>query len=122
RATGPWLALGVLLAAVLRTALPHGLFAGVPSWAGVPLMALLGIPFYVCGGGAVPLMHSWLELGISVGAVVAFTVTGAATKVTNLSALLSVMSLRHALLYTLFITLAAMLCGAAVQGCLFFLR
>ena len=115
RATGPWFAAGVLLAAGFLCVLPHEAFqhmqVGGRSEPEVVGMALVGIPFYVCGGGAIPLMAGWLELGMSLGAVVAFTLTGAGTKITNLSALKMVLGMRGFVCYIVYVTLFAIAAG-----------
>ena len=116
RATGPWLLVGILLAALFLYALPHQLFhhlhmqhAGhAPEVVG---MALIGIPFYVCGGGAIPLMAGWMQMGMSTGALLAFTLTGAGTKITNLSALKMVLGMRNFLWYITYVTLFAIAAG-----------
>lgn len=126
RATGPWFAAGMLLAAGFLYLLPHQIFhqlssAHLPAGqAGeVVCMAGIGIPFYVCGGGAIPLMASWMQLGMSPGAIIAFTLTGAGTKITNLSALKMVLGMRHFLCYIAYVTLFAILAGVCTNIILF---
>lgn len=123
RATGLWFLLGILLAAGFLYLLPHQAFfhlydaetAPAGNAAEVAGMALAGIPFYVCGGGAIPLMASWLQLGMSTGAVIAFTLTGAGTKITNLSALKMVLGMRHFLCYIAYVTLFAISAGVCTN-------
>ena len=43
-----------------------------------------GVPFYVCGGAAIPVVQQLAELGLSKGAVLAFFISGPATKIANL--------------------------------------
>ncbi|MCH5284719.1 MAG: permease [Akkermansiaceae bacterium] len=116
RATGPWFLAGVLLAAAFLYLLPHAAFGHLPGAGSSHLpevvgMALVGIPFYVCGGGATPLMAGWMQLGLSLGGVVAFTLTGAGTKITNLSALKMVLGMRNFLCYIAYVTLFAIAAG-----------
>ena len=114
RATGPWFLAGILLAAGFLYLLPHHFFHhmyGEGNRAEVVSMALVGIPFYVCGGGAIPLISSWIQMGMSTGAVIAFTLTGAGTKITNLSALKMVLGMRHFLCYLIYVTLFAIAAG-----------
>lgn len=122
RATGPWFLVGVLLAAGFLYVLPHHVFhhfydtsgAG-GSAAEVASLALAGIPFYVCGGGAIPLIASWMQLGMSLGAVVSFTLTGAGTKITNLSALKMVLGIRGFVCYIAYVTLFAIIAGVCTN-------
>ncbi|MCK5137437.1 MAG: permease [Bacteroidales bacterium] len=43
-----------------------------------------GIPFYVCGGAAIPVVQQLADLGMSKGAVLAFFISGPVTKISNL--------------------------------------
>lgn len=116
RATGMWFAIGVLLATVFLYCLPHHLFhhlqvANGENAVEVASMAFVGIPFYVCGGGAIPLLSGWMQMGLSAGAVISFSLTGAGTKITNLSALKMVLGIRHFICYIVYITLFAIAAG-----------
>jgi uncharacterized membrane protein YraQ (UPF0718 family) len=50
----------------------------------VVLTTAAGVPFYVCGGAAIPVVQSLAELGMSKGAVLAFFISGPVTKISNL--------------------------------------
>ena len=120
RATGPWFLVGILLAALCLYLLPHQFFhhlhvAREENALEVASMALIGIPFYVCGGGAIPLIAGWMQMGLSTGAVIAFTLTGAGTKITNLSALKMVLGMRQFLCYIAYITLFAIAAGVCTN-------
>ena len=43
----PWIAVGLLLAALAEPMLSHTAFKGIPSFLQVPLAALIGVPVYV---------------------------------------------------------------------------
>jgi uncharacterized protein len=43
-----------------------------------------GVPFYVCGGASIPVVQQLAELGMEKGAVLAFFISGPATKVSSL--------------------------------------
>lgn len=118
KATGSWFLLGILAAVLFQTLLPTGAgreFFSRHEAAGPFLGALLGIPLYVCGGGAVPLLLTWMEEGMSSGAVLAFLIAGPATKVTNLTALKAVFGSRHFLAYSVYIVLFAVMAGMAAD-------
>lgn len=94
RATGPWFLLGVILSALFQRYVPADTFAslfGKNEGFGVLMAATIGVPLYVCGGGTIPLLQQWLSSGMSMGAAAAFMITGPATKITNLSALKTVL-------------------------------
>jgi uncharacterized membrane protein YraQ (UPF0718 family) len=67
---------------------------GLGRWWGVPAAVLLGVPGYLCGGGAVPLIHGLLAQGMSPGAALAFLLAGPATTPRNLAALGTIASWR----------------------------
>ncbi len=46
----------------------------------------LGIPFYTCGGAAIPFVDTLLQMGMNKGAVLAFFISGPATKAETLYA------------------------------------
>lgn len=81
--TGPWILLGLMVAAGLGPLLEGRLLTGVPNWLEVPIFALAGIPLYVCATGATPMVAVMLLAGVSPGAALAFLLTGPATNVTT---------------------------------------
>jgi hypothetical protein len=46
----------------------------------------MGVPFYTCGGSAIPFMQTLMEMGMSKGAMLAFFLAGPATKLETLYA------------------------------------
>ncbi len=118
RATGPYFLAGILLSALYQRYVPQSvttsLFGGNRQL-GVFMAATLGVPMYVCGGGTIPLLNQWLIQGMSMGAATAFMLTGPATKLTNLSALKSVMDRRSFLLYLAFTMVFSFLSGTVVN-------
>ncbi|MEA2062736.1 MAG: permease, partial [Gemmatimonadota bacterium] len=57
------------------------------SGQGTILIAMgLGVPFYQCGGASIPIMMALYELGMSKGAILAFFISGPATKLPALYA------------------------------------
>ena len=79
---GQWLALAFALEAVMIAYLPQEMVAGVlgnDSWFAVPLAAIVGIPAYLNGYAALPLVSGLMEQGMSAGAGMAFLVAGGIT-------------------------------------------
>ncbi|MBN1950943.1 MAG: permease [Bacteroidales bacterium] len=70
-----------------------------------------GIPFYVCGGAAIPVVQQLAELGMSSGAALAFFISGPITKISNLVLMQALFRSRVFLIY-----LATGILGAAVSG------
>lgn len=57
---------------------------------GVPLAATLGLPLYVNTEASLPLVRSFLDLGMSPGATLAFLITGAGTSLGALTGALTI--------------------------------
>ena len=53
--------------------------------------ALLGVPVYACGGGAIAMVASFLRSGMSKGSAMAFLVVGPATRIAPLMAIASLL-------------------------------
>ncbi len=59
----------------------------------------LGIPFYTCGGAAVPFVKTLMDMGMSKGATLAFFTAGPATKVETLYAFKRLLGVKILLFY-----------------------
>ncbi|CAM2005973.1 permease [Acanthopleuribacter pedis] len=100
--TGPWILIGLTIAAVADPLMSTGMLRSIPTWAEIPLFALLGMPIYVCAAGATPLIAVFLLNGVSPGAALAFLLTGPATNITTFGVLSELHGRRTALLFGLF--------------------
>jgi uncharacterized protein len=83
----PWLLLGLMTASLLEPALHSGQLKALSQGWEVPLMALLGLPAYVCAAGATPLVAVLMHKGLTAGAGLAFLVTGPAVSLAGLGVL-----------------------------------
>ena len=118
RITGPYFLLGISLTALYQRYVPSELVAdlfGENRGLGTLMAAALGVPFYTCGGGTIPLLSAWLGEGMSWSSAMAFMIAGPATKLTNLGAVKIVLGGRHFLYYILFSILLATVLGLAVD-------
>ncbi|MDR2633778.1 MAG: permease [Treponema sp.] len=118
KATALYFLTGVMLSALFQRYVPQEAFAKLFSGNkgfGVLMAATIGVPLYVCGGGTIPLLQTWLQKGMSMGSAASFMITGPATKITNLGALKMVLGIKHYLLYLLFALLFAFTSGLAVD-------
>lgn len=105
KSTGPYFLAGIMLTALFQRYVPKGSFVslfGSNRGFGVLFAATLGVPLYLCGGGTIPILRSWLMRGMSIGGAAAFMLTGPATKLTNLTALKIVLGTKHFIFYILF--------------------
>jgi len=109
--------IAIVLAALIKIFFPAEgiarLFAKNDFWA-VLLSAGAGVPFYVCGGAAIPVVQELADLGMDKGPVLAFFISGPATKVSNLVLMQSAFSWRIFSLY-----LAVSMVGACVIGLIY---
>ena len=76
---GKWLFVAFLLESVMLAYVPAetiaNLLGGDSVWA-IPLAAVVGVPAYLNGFAAIPLMSGLMELGMAPGAAMAFMVAG----------------------------------------------
>ena len=85
--TGPWILVGIAMAAVAEPLLDAEMFSHLHAALEVPLFALIGMPIYVCASGSTPFVAVLLSKGISPGAAIAFLLTGPATNLTTFGVL-----------------------------------
>lgn len=79
--------LAIVFAAVIKILVnPDAIvrFFGGDSFLSVAISTGAGVPFYVCGGAAIPVVQQLAELGMSKGAVLAYFISGPVTKISNL--------------------------------------
>lgn len=106
--------LGILLAAIIKILMPPNLM--IRLFNGNNFLSVLfstgaGIPFYMCGGAAIPVVEQLADLGMSKGAVLAFFISGPVTRISNLVLVNSAFSPRIFLFY-----LSVSIAGAFLIG------
>jgi uncharacterized membrane protein YraQ (UPF0718 family) len=89
--------------------------ASLARWYTVPLASLIGIPLYVCGGAAIPLLRVGSDLGVSQGAILAFLIVGPATRIVQLAGLSTVFKKQAVIAYVLFVIAFAMILGFSID-------
>lgn len=76
---GKWMIVAFLLESAMLAYVPAeaiaGLLGGENFWA-IPLAAIIGVPAYMNGFAAIPMMSGLMELGMAPGAAMAFMVAG----------------------------------------------
>ncbi|MCL2472154.1 MAG: permease, partial [Treponema sp.] len=118
KVTGPAFLLGVALSALFQRYVPSETMAalfGKHRGFGLLMAATVGVPLYVCGGGTIPLLMSWMDNGMSLGSAAAFMITGPAMKITNLGAVKIVLGIKHFIFYIGFSILFALFTGLIIN-------
>ena len=82
-----YFSIAILLSAAVKALVPPEMITRLLS--GNAQMSTLiaigmGVPFYTCGGSAIPFIETLMELGMSKGATLAFFIAGPATKLETL--------------------------------------
>ncbi len=111
-----WLLAGLLLAGLIAAFVPPQAMAGVGS--GLPallLMAVIGIPMYICATAATPIAAAMLLSGVSPGAVLVFLLAGPVTSVATLGVFRREMGNRALLAYLAGILGTTVLAGLFVD-------
>jgi uncharacterized membrane protein YraQ (UPF0718 family) len=118
KATGPAFLIGITLSALFQQYVPAEAVAalfGKHHGFGLLMAATIGVPLYVCGGGTIPLLITWMQSGMSLGSASAFMITGPAMKITNLGAVKIVLGAKNFALYIAFAVLFALCMGFLID-------
>jgi len=119
RITAPYLLFGLTLTALFDRYIPpdwvSGVF-GVRRGLGVLFATTLSIPLYACGGGTIPLINAWLNVGMGTGDAMAFMLAGPAVKINNLSAVKMIFGVRNFIIYIVYSLIFAILSGLIINA------
>ena len=77
----------------------------------VPLLAIIGIPLYVSGSSAIPLITTLMAGGASSGALLAFMITGPGTSAGVIAGIATIMKKRALTLYVAYLLVFAIVLG-----------
>jgi len=105
---------GYLIQSFVPTSLIVSLFSG-ESMFSVPLAALIGLPLYVSGEGAIPLIKALMDGGAGEGAMMAFMITGPATSAWVIAGITAFMKKRVIGLYIAFVFIGGIIMGYLYQ-------
>jgi HflK protein len=112
-----WLALGIVLSAIVEVAIPADLFEGV--WGGglasMLLMLVLSIPLYTCASSSTPMAAALALKGLSPGAILVFLLAGPATNISSLVVLLKVLGRRAVAVYLAAVVIVTIAAGVALN-------
>ena len=111
---GWFMIIGCILGAVIEVFVPgewfSGLFQSKPLGS-IMIATILGVPVYVCGGGAIPLVNSLLTKGLNPGAALAFLTVGQTVRITPLFALAALVRVKYILIYIGAVMMYAIMIG-----------
>jgi len=80
-----WLLLGLALAAAIKTWVPNEwLVQWGSGWQAMVVMALVGLPMYICATASTPIAAGFLAAGLSPGAILVFMLAGPATNLSTM--------------------------------------
>lgn len=107
-----WLMVGLLLAAATLAWLPHNFLT---QWGGgfiaMLVMALVGVPMYICATASTPIAASLLIAGISPGAVLVFLLAGPATNMATIGVVKRELGQRAVIAYLIGVLSVAFIFG-----------
>jgi uncharacterized membrane protein YraQ (UPF0718 family) len=99
---GKYFSIAILLSAAVKALIPPETIRsllGNNAKMGTLIAIGMGVPFYSCGGAAIPFIETLMELGMSKGATLAFFISGPATKLETLYAYKSLLGTKVLVFY-----------------------
>lgn len=106
-----WLLIGLLLAAMIKTWVSTDfLVQWGDGFVAMLVMALVGVPMYICATASTPIAAGFLAVGVSPGAVLVFMLAGPATNLSTIGMIRQEMGSRVLVAYLtsiLFVSIAA---------------
>ncbi|MBF0620389.1 MAG: SO_0444 family Cu/Zn efflux transporter [Magnetococcales bacterium] len=112
----PWLIVGLVGAALVATLVPSEALAEYGSGPmAMIVMALIGVPMYICATASTPLAAAMLHVGVSPGAILVFLLAGPATNIGTLGVVRKELGSRALIAYLVGIVGGAILLGLAMD-------
>jgi len=113
---GFYLLIGIFIGAAVGLYIPknllHNALNGGNHLQSILFSALLGVPMYACGGGAIPFVNSMIQNELmGKGSALAFFIVGSATRPAPLSAMASLFTPLFLIGYCLFLIISSVLMG-----------
>jgi uncharacterized membrane protein YraQ (UPF0718 family) len=111
-----YFSIAILLSAAVKALVPPEMITQLLSGNAKisTLIAIgMGVPFYTCGGSAIPFIETLMELGMSKGATLAFFIAGPATKLETLYAYKTLLGTRVLIFYLIITFVFSFMAGLA---------
>lgn len=115
---GKWLIIAFFLESMMLAYVPADMVAGAlgsDSAFAIPLASLVGVPAYLNGYAALPLVDGLIEMGVSPGAGMAFMVAGGMTSIPAAIAVFALVKKPVFALYVSFALVGGMVAGIGYQ-------
>ncbi len=112
----PWIATGLVIAALLEPLVGPEVLIDLPSQLQVPLATLFALPLFVGAAGATPIAAMAAHKGLSAGAAFAFLLAGPTTNAATFGWFAGPHSRTVALRFGLAVAAIAVLCGWGVDA------
>jgi uncharacterized membrane protein YraQ (UPF0718 family) len=113
-----WLTFAFVLESLMLAYVPGELIAqavGGGNWFAIPLATLVGVPAYLNGYAAIPLVSGLMDLGMSPGAAMSFVTAGAVSSIPAAVAVWALVRRRVFFLYVMLGLMGSALVGLAYQ-------
>lgn len=115
--TGPWMLLGIALAGALVTwAPPESIVEYGSGFGAMLVMAVIGIPLYLCAQAATPIAAAMIIAGISPGTALVFLLAAPMTSLATLAVLRREFGLAPVGVYAATIGVTSIAIGLAADG------
>jgi len=115
KSIGIYLLIGIFLAVVIELFIPKfwilDLLGEGKRVRSIMVGALLGVPLFACGGGAVPLVNRLVQNGMGKGTGLAFFIVGSATRPAPIAAMATMFTPLFLVVYCVFLILSSVLMG-----------
>lgn len=112
-----WLFIGIVAAGVMTTIIPPG---WLEQWGqgvlAMLVMALIGIPMYICAVASTPVAAGLLVAGVSPGTVLVFLLVGPATNIASLILISRELGQKVTAVYLAGITVSSIVMGLILDG------
>ena len=114
---GKWLAVGLLIAAVITVAVPDNFFDALKDYPFVNMLIVLAIaiPMYVCATGSIPIALSLMMKGLTPGAALVLLMAGPAINSASMLVINKAFGRKQTVIYISSIIIGAILFGLGID-------
>ncbi len=114
---GKWLAVGLLIAAIITVAVPDNFFDALKDYPFVNMLIvlLIAIPMYVCATGSIPIALSLMMKGLTPGAALVLLMAGPAINSASMLVINKAFGKKQMTIYITSIVIGAILFGLGID-------